>query len=55
MYVCSLNIDNLEKDVNALKTSVTSTEKALADAPDDVKKQLGEFIEVCWFVFILFY
>ena len=44
-----LNVDNLEKEVNSLKSSVSATQKKLEKAPDDVKQQMGKFIEVTLF------
>ena len=43
-YPFRLSIDNLEKEVNALKSSLTSAEKSLENAPDDVKEQLSTFL-----------
>lgn len=41
-----LNLENLEKEVNTLKSQLQKTEKKLDNAPDDVKSQLGRFVEV---------
>lgn len=45
-YHFRLNLDNLEKEVNQLKSSLAAAEKKLENAPDDVKEQLSQFLEM---------